>query len=139
MLHHYVQDFAPQVQNDHKLFQNLFGGMPDGKNPLGERIRTVAPAEKVAPVCGKNIVVFRTHQGDVLNNHLAAYMEGGCQSRPGQGNILDFEHLQDLISPFFSGHNQHPLRKNYIRCIIFSQPCQILLDKIPYLYIMVTS
>ena len=84
-------------------------------------------------------MVFRTHQSDVLNNYLAADMEGGCQSRSGQGNILNHEHLKDLTSAFFSGHIRHPPRKIYIGCTTFRQSCQILLDNAANMYIMVTS
>ena len=48
--------------------------------------------------------MFGAHQGNVLDDDLAADMQGSGQGCAGQGLLGLQEHLSDLFSPCFSGH-----------------------------------
>ena len=124
VLHRHIQDAPAQVDDGHKFLHDPVGGVADKEDPLGLLRPDSVGAQRVAFVGGQDGQVFRPHQGDVLDDDLAAHMERPGQGRARQGLPGLEQHLFDPFSAGFSVHG-HSSSFTYSFCTILRAKSQI--------------
>lgn len=129
VFHGYIQNFTAQFDYRLKFLQNLVRAVLYIEDPLGLIIFSFLSAEDITSVGGENAVVLSTHQGNILDNDLAANMEFLCQSGTGQGSGGLLKLQQDLVSAFITSQVDTSNCKIQIIFITFLQKSQFNIDK----------